>query len=276
MQKRMHLLPLLLVFILLLSGCGEATKSGGNDTGSSETPENFAYTVLVTINPEIKLYMDENDKILTVEYLNDDAKTAYSDKEIVGLTLDDGLAGIVETAIEKEYLKNGKDITVELDDIKSDVVNKDAVLSSADSTIKTVLSEKKVTANVITKTDSETTAPISDAPSTTQPVTTQPETNAPTSNTEPIVTKCARCGGSGECQGCHGGKDKCPACSGTGYETCPMCDANGLDHGQTCATCGGSHTYLCTHCKGVGTAMDCPECNGSFKCIACDGTGVQQ
>ena len=343
MRKGIHILSLLLILVLLFSGCGKTAESGGNNADSMETPDKFAYTVLVTINPEIKLYMDESDKILAVEYLNNDAKTAYSDKEIVGLTLDDGLANIVETAIEKEYLKDGKDITVELDEVKSDTVNRDTVLSSADRAIKAVLKEKDIAANVIITTDSETAASITDTSSTTQLETTQPVTNTSASNTEPIVIKCANCGGSGECPGCHGGKDQCPACDGTGNEVCQNCDTNGMqtcpnchgsgkdsgcpvcrgsgqdycgrcggsgvDQGQVCVDCGGTgkvkceqcngtgqdvchhcngsgktkceicngkHTWVCTHCKGSGTDKDCPECNGSFKCSACGGTGIQQ
>lgn len=350
MLKRIHLLSFLLVFVLFLSGCGKTTESGESDI--SEFPEDFAYTVLVTINPEMKLYMNESDKILAVEYLNDDAKAAYSDKEIIGMTLEDGLAGIVETAIDKEYLKDGRSITLELDEVKTDSGDKDTVLSSADNAIKAVLTEKNITAKVVIATDDETTEPISDAPSTTQPlvtqpVITQPVTISPTISKEPTVRICSSCGGSGECQGCHGGNDACAACNGVGNEVCQNCDANGLQScpnrhdcingkcncpncqgtgSATCSNCGGSginqddgtsvcpvcngigkqtclicdgkgyeicnicsgkgkvsceicngtHTWVCTHCKGAGTTKDCPECNGSFICIACNGTGKQQ
>lgn len=325
MLKRIHWLSFLLVFILLFAGCGTASQSATDNTKTTDIPDDYAYTMLVTINPELKLYMDESDKIIAVEYLNDDAEAAYSNEEIVGLTLADGLADIVESAIEKEYLQDGKDITVEIGETKSDVVNTDTVLSSANSAIVTVLTEKKITANVITKAESVTTAAAN--------------------NTATNVNKCATCGGTGECQGCHGGRDECPACSGSGTEVCGNCDASGMQvcpnrhscvNGKctcvncqgsgtaTCSNCGGSgknrtdgtsvcpvcngagkqtclicngkgyeicnicngsgkttcevcngkHTWTCSHCKGAGTAKDCPDCNGSFKCQACNGTGA--
>lgn len=77
-KHKFRVLALLLVFLLtLLSGCGKAE----NKTGTVEfvKPEQYASVLTVTINPEIKLYLDAKNQILAAEYLNNDAKAAYPD-----------------------------------------------------------------------------------------------------------------------------------------------------------------------------------------------------
>lgn len=355
MRKGIHLLSILLIFALLLGGCGKTTESGNNNSSETTVPENYAYTMLVTINPKIKLYMDENDKILAVEYLNDDAKTVFADSQLIGIVVDDGLAKIVETSIDKGYLKDGKDVTVTLDEVRDDKLKKDELLLSAEATIKNVLTDKSISANVITRIQSEINAPLDNATSTidssmkqsTSSTANPSGTQNPSGSTAQESINCTHCNGSGMCSACNGGKKACPACSGTGSETCKNCDENGMqacpnrrdncvngkincqncqgsgkmtcnacggngkDHydgvsvcngcggsgKQTCPNCGGKgyeicktcngsgklkcevcggkHSFICTHCKGVGTAMDCPTCNGTFKCIYCNGTGKQ-
>ena len=279
-----RLVPVILVLVLFLVACG--TKKEADSSAQSTIPENYAYSVLVTINPEVKLYMDSDSEILAVEYLNDDAQSAYADNQFIGLTLNDGIALIVETAIDKDYLKSGHDVTIEMDEVKDSTVQQQEILGSAESATLQVLEEKTFTANVVAKTadghlvspsqtsaDSidETTKPSDSAPSSTAPESKE----TPDTGTETPATKCSSCGGSGECQNCHGGRDACPACSGTGYETCPQCNGTGKDHDAPCGACGGNGSYLCTHCHGAKTAIDCPKCGGTFKCPACGGTGVQ-
>ena len=279
MRLKKHLLPLLLSIAFVLSGCANTATDIPKNT--VEIPAEFAYTLRVTINPELNLYMDNDNKVLAVEYLNDDAEEAFSSIRLTGVPLEDSLKHIIEAAIDKDYLKDDKDVNLEVKEIRDTSLNADVILNAAHDTVEYTLTEKLITANVITKdltaendTSSNPPEAQDDTPPTTAPAESTP-TESSEPNTEVVKANCSRCGGSGECQGCHGGRDACPACGGTGYETCPMCDAGGLDHGQTCATCGGSHHYVCTHCGGAGTAKDCPECGGSFKCPSCGGTGKQ-
>ena len=266
---------LLLGLLVIISGCGnrksvdepntEQSTTQESETISEETtteyiPTDYAFTTTVSINPQIKLYLDIENYILGAEYLNDDAKDAYADLKLKGLILEDGMEQIVTAAIEKQYLKEGMDISITIDDVTNQDVEKDNLLFGIKDDISQLLDDSNVTATIVVNSDSQD----------------NEQAEIQNQSSEQESTMCSRCGGSGECVGCHGGKDKCPACNGTGYETCPMCDENGLDHGQTCATCGGTHHYLCTHCKGVGTAIDCPECGGTFKCQACGGTGIQK
>lgn len=163
-----------------------------------------------------------------------------------------GWVGIVETAIEKEHLKDGRDVTVALDEVRNDAVKKDTVLSSAEDAIKAVLTEKKITVNVITKEEPDRTANSdipspgpSDTSSETQPAATSSEPSETSEDpsgesTGPIFEDCRSCYGSGECLRCNGGKNDCPACGGTGYQICPQCDENGLDGGFKCFACGGT------------------------------------
>lgn len=269
-------ISLTLIFLLVFSGCAQTQSQ---PTAATFTPpKEYAVALTVTINPEIKLYLDNENKILATEFLNEDAKTAYSDLNLNGLTLDSGISKIVATAIDKKYLKSGADVTVEVTKINDETVTAEKLLDSSKEAVSKTLKEKSFSANVVTKTaDSVNAASSKEAVlQASSSSVSASSSKAASQKPEETVKECKTCGGSGECPYCHGGKDPCPACKGTGYETCPMCDKNGLDHGETCHTCGGSHKYLCTHCKGKKTAVDCPSCGGMLKCPDCKGSGTQK
>lgn len=287
MKKKLNVFSLLLAFVVLLCACGDSDSSSSVvESKKDSKPENFSYSVLVTINPELKLYLDSDDKVLAVECLNDDAVKAFSDGKYEGMFIDDCIERIVETAIDKEYLKDGKDVTITLDEVRDDNINGEIVLQKTEGSVKEVLTKKSFDAKVVTNksdnlqpqetqtdlTDS-TTSPDTQTTASTEESQTQSEA---TTTTKAEVEKCSHCNGSGECPHCNGGKNNCPACSGTGYATCPQCDENGLDHGEKCFACGGKHKSLCSHCKGGGKDIDCPTCKGTFKCTYCGGTGVEK
>ena len=75
---------LLAVFIVLallfsLSACTSKEIENNNSQPNSEVgfvaPENYTTVLTVTINPEFKLYLDGEGKVLAVEPVNDDAKS---------------------------------------------------------------------------------------------------------------------------------------------------------------------------------------------------------
>ncbi|MBO7426521.1 MAG: hypothetical protein J6U23_12690 [Clostridiales bacterium] len=75
--------------------------------------------------------------------------------------------------------------------------------------------------------------------------------------------KCYRCQGSGEFEG-----KTCDVCAGNGK--CKECGGIGK---RPCKNCGATGIIDCNECHGSGKEK-CQGCQGTLKCEACDGTGL--
>ena len=89
--------------------------------------------VIVTINPQVKLYLDAYNVIVGVEYLNEDAKTAFSDIDFSNVTVEEGMEKIIHAAVEKEFLTDGKDVSIDVAEIRDESCDGDAVCAEAET-----------------------------------------------------------------------------------------------------------------------------------------------
>ena len=88
---------------MVLCGCGKKNdKEKEKETAAFTAPKKYASVVQVTINPTVNLYLDEDEKILAVEYVNTDAKECYSkvESKLVGSKLEDQKLEILSVATE--------------------------------------------------------------------------------------------------------------------------------------------------------------------------------
>ena len=77
-MKKLVALFLALTLCLSLCACGKGGNEGSSAPGGNNAfvkPENYASVLLVTINPQIRLYLDKDSNVLAVEPVNDDAKS---------------------------------------------------------------------------------------------------------------------------------------------------------------------------------------------------------
>lgn len=96
----------------------------------TETPKEYEYSIVITINPAITLFVTYNDNneaiVSNFKFDNDDAKEAYSDLALVNLKTDDAIKLIINTAAAKEYLKADGNVTIDVqpagDALPGDVV----------------------------------------------------------------------------------------------------------------------------------------------------------
>ena len=130
MKNRKWMAAMCLALVLGLGACGQSgeavnpsateSTSGGEETAPTVTdsvqaasehetesrqeatepeevqiPEEYALAVIVTINPQVKLYLDADNVIVGVEYLNEDAKTAFSDIDFSDVTVEKGMEKII-------------------------------------------------------------------------------------------------------------------------------------------------------------------------------------
>lgn len=94
--------------------------------------------VSLDINPSIQIEVDNNQNIIKVTGMNDDGKN-IDFSEIKGRNINDGIKAIKDILIEKEYLKNNRDVLVgfafvkngEKADYEDNI--KEAVLSNFDT-----------------------------------------------------------------------------------------------------------------------------------------------
>lgn len=124
------------ISLLLLSSCGNkaqeaeesqvqtdiavtATEQTAAAEEQAETvdPEtlDYAYRLHITINPEFKLYLDEQSKVVAVACLNQDAEDLFSETDLTGMDVGKAMPVIIQQAVAKEYLADGKNITIDLE-----------------------------------------------------------------------------------------------------------------------------------------------------------------
>ncbi|MCR5767466.1 MAG: hypothetical protein K6G45_03125 [Lachnospiraceae bacterium] len=229
------------------------TASG--DTDWEEVLKQSTAVVYLTINPELALYVDSNNFVIYADYLNDDAKEAYSDINFYGKTVDECTKQVVEAAIDKEYLTDAKDVKVDIAVI-DEAANSDALKKTTQETVSETAAQHDITVNVVTS-----------------------ELN------EQGKILCPECYGSGKCIYC----DTCPPCErcgGVGNLICNVCEEGYI----ICSNCGGNsetEQYITSvvtmdveYCKVCGYKVSerdhlCPICNGSGKapCHMCGGKG---
>ena len=107
-MKKIIAIILVVTFVFTLSACNNKNTVSDTDTSapistSSESfikPENYASVLLVSINPQFKLYLDENNKVLAVEPVNDDAKSFSDSIDFENKTVEAVVGNIVEKANE--------------------------------------------------------------------------------------------------------------------------------------------------------------------------------
>ena len=313
------------ISLLLLSGCGnKAQEAEGSQvqtdiavTATEQTaaaeeqaetvdPEtlDYAYRLHITINPEFKLYLDEQSKVVAVACLNQDAEDLFSETDLTGMDVEKAMPVIIQQAVAKEYLADGKNITIDLEK-STESGQADTVEQVIAAAVTAELKEQGVDA-VLELQDAGMPVAIEGADTgagDTVPDTTDNTGNADNSDKAGNVTesgannavpengitgngsatnvsqktKCSACDGTGICQECKGGTAPCKRCGGSLWETCGTCGGSGR---QTCPGCGGSGVDAtsgtsCRHCGGSG-GNTCQQCGGSGgkSCSICHGKGV--
>lgn len=258
--------------------------SGDNSTGETGTKQDYVLEVQITINPKIALFLAADGSIVDVEYLNEDARNAFSVLDITGASFEDAMSMIVDTAVKEGYLKENKTISVDFIQTGSDEVTIEKLTQKVETAVQDILTEEQILATL----EIEVMGKVQER------VTLEPEVS------EVAKEPCPDCGGTGICPECGGGTlpckrcggslwEKCGVCGGSGHQTCQGCHGSGKDatDGNNCRHCGGSGGYICelcgrtggkscSICNGKGVVSDdCILCHGGRSCITCGGTGTK-
>lgn len=112
MKKKIFSLMLAIFLIIpcacLFGACGGAD----NGDGGSDTTETNNKVMNVSLNPELEFVLDQNDKVLTVNALNEDGNNIISiaidaEKTFEGLTADEAVNLFLELTKDNGYLITG-------------------------------------------------------------------------------------------------------------------------------------------------------------------------
>lgn len=92
---------LIIPFAFLFAGCGGKPKA--------------VSSVTTSINPEVTFILDSKDKVITVEYSNNDASTIFANVNFNGLNIDDAVEQFVERCTISGYVSyNGEEVEIDV------------------------------------------------------------------------------------------------------------------------------------------------------------------
>lgn len=266
----------------------QATTSSEITTATTENKAVHVNKINITINPEANIVTDDEGNVVEIEFLNEDAKTAYGDLEVEGKPVGEVAELMVEAAAEHEFLKDGKPVTVTLIDTNIEgqamLDELNAVKGATQKGLETQGFENSpIYADVEFEHDHEVdyTCDLCNGSG----LLVCDACNGTTYLDGNAWTTCGMCGGEG--------RTLCTLCSGAGSMTCGNCGGTGADESEAdgvCFGCHGTGSTPCTRCvdssgyqecydcKGAGRlgGLPCPRCGGDLwtVCYRCNGTGV--
>ncbi len=241
------ILSVFLAAVLLLSllGCNAAPEQ--KPTDGFVAPEDYVAVMVVTINPQFRLYLDAYGVVLAAEPMNDDAKAMEEKLEVVNKPVETAVKDLVTKAKDQGYVKENATVSLKLTETKVENVNTEALLNNASNAVKEVSSVLDVTLDVQTE-DVSTPEQPTDAP-------TEAPTEEPTEAPTEAPTECphnyadATCTAAKTCTVCGATEGKA---KGHSYKDATCTAA------KTCKTCGATdgkakgHDYkegVCSRCK---------------------------
>lgn len=139
------ILSVCLLLAFVFSGCAKPTEQ----SEAFVAPDNYVTVVQVTINPTVNLYLDAEEVILAVEYVNTDAKECYEkvETQIIGSKLENGVNVVIDTAAKDGYFAENNKVTIDIVEAKQED-KKLSVITTATDTVKSAISENKIQAEV--------------------------------------------------------------------------------------------------------------------------------
>ena len=282
-MKRALSIILVFVMLLALTACGNNASQnpqngseGNQDATQNETteaenaefmpPENYATVLLVTINPQFRLYLDADGNVLAVEAVNKDAKKIAEQLSFETDHYTDAVKKIVTAANENDFIKSTTVIHVEITDTKGPSVDKDEVLNEITTIVNEIAPELKLQVKVKENkpSEGETTIPPQCSHVYEDATCTAPKT-------------CKTCGATDGAANGHKWQDATCTAPKT-CKTCGVTDGSANGHSwqdatctapKTCKTCGvtdgsaNGHSWQDATCTAPKTCKTCGATDGS-------------
>lgn len=156
MKKFISLLISLLVVFSFAACNNKQTDSGSSSGGEAFIkPENYTSIVLVSINPQFRLYLNASGEVLALEPVNDDAKSIVENITAKSGNLDTVMESILSTAKDGGFVSDGVTVDLVITEIKSNDVDADSILTLAKTSADSSLRNLEVSAEVKTSVSSD-------------------------------------------------------------------------------------------------------------------------
>lgn len=275
-MRKFLALILTLTLVFALSACNDkktASNTDPNVSTSSETfvkPENYASVLLVSINPQFKLYLDESNNVLAVEPVNEDAKSFSRDIDFENKSIETVIGNIVEQANENGFIKENVTVNFEIVEQKDGINNGD-ILSKAVSAANKKATELKIEIKAkikeshnsqTTETNSENTQTEENSKPTTSSKT-QETTKKEESTSKPITTTKP----TESSKPTHTHNFSAATCTSPQKCSCGVTEGTALGHKWSEATCKSPKT--CSVCKKTEGNLTSHIYEGVY-CVNCN------
>lgn len=265
-MKKFLALLMALILALSLSACKKADEnlsSNGSvpssvvtDNNDFEAPQDYAVVLLASINPQIKLYLDDNGIVLALEATNDDAKEIIDDIVYDGADYQTVIKLFISAANTSKFIKDNATIEFEIIEAKDTKIDTKDILDKASAAATKAASELEITldvkllGNIESENEDENkneTDTSLEAKSDNDKTESKPDTDAHThSFSKATCTKAATCS-CGETNGNATGHTwQAATCKAP--KTCKTCGATEGEKGDhnysggKCSVCGASNT----------------------------------
>ncbi len=205
-MKRLLLLFLAISISLTLFGCqGTSDPSDGSSSLSSVSsqpaafvkPQNYDSVILLTINPQFRLYLNNADEVLAVESVNSDAESLMPDLSLKQGKLDQVVDQLLTVSKDGGFMKENAAVSFEVVELRNKTVDTTKLLTTVKTSAGVTLQKLEITATVDTMVADdliETNVSSVFDPSTTSKVLTQSSAPAHThSYAAATCTKAATC-----------------------------------------------------------------------------------
>lgn len=99
MKKALAVAMALMLLFPLWSCRSDKPTDASSEAGSE--PDSYAYAIRVTINPQMTLFLDAQNQVISFRADNEDAAADFSGVELTGKSLNEALDVIVDRAVER-------------------------------------------------------------------------------------------------------------------------------------------------------------------------------
>lgn len=146
-MKKLLAVVLALVLVFSFAACN---KDKGGQTGDFEKPENYASVILVSINPQFRLYLDVAGEVLAVEPVNDDAKSIAENITVTKGSIEEVIDKIVVATNDGGFVKDAEaTVNLEVVEVKNDKIDTTKVLKKVEQSANDSFEKIEITVNVV-------------------------------------------------------------------------------------------------------------------------------
>ena len=247
-MKKILAAALALCLLLALGACGNSDRPAPDGSSDAQdafvTPAGCVTVLQITINPQFRLYLDADDKVLAVEPLNADARSIVKDVDTASGDRDTVIRSILTAAKNGGFVKNGSTVNLQIMETdKADGADQallkatEMVVAQAAVDLNVTLTVKKLATPSTTSTTVATTAAGTAAGTAASGTSagTSAATTAATVKTTAPTTVHKHAFAAADCT-----KPKTCACGAT--EGAPL--GHEYDKDAVCIRCGGKVTPL--------------------------------